>query len=508
MTPEVANNERIAKNTLLLYLRMLIVICINLYASRVLLVTLGIDDYGIFTVVGGIVTMFGFLNNAMVSASQRFISFEQGRGNASRQRTIYSTTVLIHWAIALLMVILVEASGPWFFDHRLNIPADRVNAARWVLQGAILVSLFRIVNVPSQASVIAHEHMHIFAIVSITDAALQLAAIFLLKTLSHDKLICYSLLIAGVSAFDYLFYKVYTLLTFKECRFQKPRDWGLVKEMVSFAGWSFVGNIGIAVRGPGVNIIVNHFFGPAVNAAKGIAYQVSSVVSNFVTSFQTAVDPQITKRYAAGESSSMVSLIKTTVKFSFFLLAIVVVPLFIRAGQVLDLWLVDVPDMAVPFLRLTLIVALFNSMAGPFTTGLQATGRIKVFQITIAVIMLLELPIAYLLLKAGVVPYAVMWVTIAIEIAALIARILLLNRQIPIGMQSILVSIIGWNLFVFLLMMSVPLALNCRIPESFPGLLLLCAISLVWSLATVTLVGMNREERARATGMLKRFLKV
>ena len=507
MGEDVVNNKRIARNTLLLYLRMLIVIGINLYASRVLLSALGIDDYGIYNVVGGIVAMFGFLNNAMVASSQRFISFEQGRADLARKISIYSTSVVIHWGIALLMVLFAETAGLWYLNHRINLPPDRLSAARWVYQGAILMSLLRIVNVPSQASVVAHERMHVYAFVSILDAVLQLGIALLLKRLACDRLAIYGLLLAGVAAVDYLIYKLYTLSSFRECRFSPPRDQGLFREMLAFAGWSFVGNLGIAMRGPGVNIIVNQFFGPAVNAAKGIAYQVSSVVTNFVTSFQTAVDPQITKRYAAKETESMISLVKSAAKYSFFLLAIVIVPLFVRADQVLDLWLETVPDLAVQFLRLTLVVSLIGSMAGPFTTGLQATGKIKWFQISIAVIMVLELPLAWALLKCGAAPYSVMWITMLIELVALLTRIFLLDRQLSIGMVRIVLTLLLRNALVLLVMAAVPLAISPKIPYSFGGLLLFCLLSVCWCLPVIWLAGLDRTERVQFLDMFKNFLK-
>ena len=503
MSSEVINNTRIAKNTILLYFRMIIVIVINLYASRVILAQLGVDDYGIFNVVGGIVTMFGFLNNAMITSSQRFISYEQGRSDVVRQRMVYSSAVLVHWIIAVIVILMAESIGLWIVETKLNIPQARMGAACAVYHASVAVFVLKVIMVPDQASVVAHENMSLYALVSILDAVLQLVIIYILRLVSSDKLIVYALLLVAVAVINNVIYGFYSRFSYKECRIQFKIEWGLFKEMLSFAGWSFVGNIGIALRGPGVNILLNRSFGPAVNAARGLAAQVSSVVSNFVTNFQTAANPQITKRYAAGMEDSMASLIKSTAKYSFFLLAIVVVPLYVRADQVLKLWLESVPELTLQFLRLSLIVALLNSMVGPFTTGLQATGRIKVFQIVIALIMLAELPLAYFALKLEIEPFKVVYVTIGTELIALIARIVLLDRQISINVWKVLCSIVLRCAAVCLLMFLLPAFLQLVIPVTLPGLVLLCIISLMWSAGAIWIVGLDKKERGVFCSIVK-----
>ncbi|MBR3074290.1 MAG: lipopolysaccharide biosynthesis protein [Bacteroidales bacterium] len=501
---EQNSNKRLAKNTLLLYLRMIIVILVNLYASRVILANLGIDDYGIFNVVAGIVSMFVFLNTAMVASSQRFIAFEQGRDDADRQKTVYSTSVLIHLAIALVVLLLAETAGLWFLNNKMNIAPERMQAANWVYQSSIACFLLKICIVPDTASVVAHERMSLYAIASIVFAGLQLAAAMCLKQFGGDKLILYAVLLIAVEAVNFLIYKVYTRVSFKECRFRKPKDRALFMEMLSFAGWSFVGNFGIAMRGPGVNIVINQFAGPAVNAARGLAYQVSSVVSNFVNNFQMALTPQITKDYASDDRIRMMTLVKSGSRISFYLLAFIVVPLFIRASSVLGFWLEEVPEMTVEFLRLVLIVGLVNSMVGPITTALQATGNIKVFQITIAILMLLELPLAYALLSFGIKPYMVVYISVFIELAALVARILLLNAQIPLKLTEFFFGIIGKCALVFLAMFSLPFFIDKLIPDTFPGLVLLTLISVLWSALVVFVLGLSAEER---TFLMKQIKK-
>lgn len=497
-------NTRLARNTLLLYLRMIIVILVNLYASRVILDNLGVTDYGIYNVVGGIVSMFIFLNTAMVASSQRFIAFEQGRSDLQRQKQVYSTSVLIHLAIAAVVLVLAETVGLWFLNNKMNIPADRMAAANWVYQSTIACFVLKVVIVPETSSVVAHERMGLYAVASIIFAVLQLGVALSLKHWGGDRLIFYALLLICVEGVNFLIYKLYCLRKFDECHYRNPHDPVLFKEMLSFAGWSFVGNFGIAMRGPGVNIVVNQFCGPAVNAARGLAYQVSSVVSNFVNNFQMSLTPQITKEYAAGDNDRMMRLVSTGARISFFLLAFIVIPLYIRSDDVLGFWLAEVPDMTGEFLRLVLIVGLVNSMVGPITTALQATGNIKRFQITIAVIMLLELPLAYGLMLFGVKAFYVVFVSIFIEFVALLARIFLLNDQIKLDLKGFFIGIIARCAAVYAVMFVLPYLIDGFIGRGFWGLVLFSFISLVWSCLVVFAIGLTGSERTMLLDYVKK----
>ena len=416
------DNTLIARNTAVLYLRMLFTLSISLFTTRELLRILGVEDFGLYNVVGGVVLMFGFLNNAMIASSQRFISFALGEGDVSRQKNVFSTSILIHLTIAIVILFLAETIGLWFLNNKMTIPNDRLEAVNWVYHAAMASFFCQILQVPFSSSVIAHEKMSYFAVISIIDAVLKLVIVYLLSISSVDKLKLYAFLLLNISLLNLFLYVFYTRLKFKECRFHPHFDVHLYKEMLSFTGWSFVGNFGFAAKDYGVNIILNIFCGPVVNAARGIAYQVMSAVSGFVSNFQTAMYPQIVKRYATGEISSMISLVKNGSRYSFYLLAIIVIPLYIKADYVLNLWLSDVPELTVQFLRLALIMALINSMFGPLVAAIQATGKIKVFQITITSIMFLDLPLSYFLLKSGVQPYCVMYIAISTAFIGLLAR--------------------------------------------------------------------------------------
>lgn len=479
------NNKLIAKNTFVLYFRMLFTLGVSLFTTRELLRILGVENFGLYNVVGGAVLMFGFLNNAMISSSQRFISFALGEGKIDKQKKVFSTSILIHLTIAIVIILLSETVGLWFLNTQMTIPNGKYNAVNWVYQATVVSFIIQILQVPFSASVIAHEKMSFFAFVSIWDSVLKLGVVYLLNAFNADKLKLYALLLLAITSLDLILYISFTRIKFKECRFTPKIDKSLIKEMFKFAGWSFIGNFGFSAKDYGVNILLNIFCGPSVNAARGLAYQVMNAVNGFVANFQTAMNPQITKRYATGEIDSMVSLVKNGSRYSFYLLSIIVVPLFVRAEYVLGLWLDEIPDMTLQFMRLTLIMGLINSMFGPLVTAMQATGKIKVFQITIALIMTIDLPVSYLFLKAGVSPYSVMYVAIATAFIGLIARAILLNQLIKIDLKDFIFTIVIKNVFIFLIILIPIELLSDLIPQNFIGLICLCIISILWSIIII-----------------------
>lgn len=488
------NNKLIARNTFVLYLRMIFTLAISLFTTRELLRLLGTEDFGLYNVVGGIVMMFSFLNYAMVASSQRYISFSLGKDNHSQQIKVFSTSILIHVTIALVILLLSETVGLWFLNNKLTIPYGRIETANWVFQAAMASFFCQIIQVPFSASVIAHERMTFFAVVSVLDACLKLVIIYVLSLFEIDRLKLYALLLLGISIVSLLLYILFCHFKFSECRFSLNLDPNLYKEMLRFAGWSFIGNFGFTAKDYGVNIILNILCGPVVNAARGVAYQVMNAVHGFVANFQTAMNPQITKRYATGELNSMISLVKNGSRYSFYLLVIIIVPLFIRAEYVLDLWLDDVPDLTLQFLRLTLIMSLINSMHGPLVTAIQATGRIKTFQITIASIMLLDLPISYILLKLGAPPYSVVYVAILTAFIALIVRACILNSLIRIGLKDYLLNVVFKNFCLSILLFTPAFLISKYIQQSFGGLVLFCCISVFYSLIVIY-ISMSKAER-------------
>ena len=432
MSNQVTGKD-IAKNTMFLYFRQLVLLAVSLYTVRIILDVLGASDYGLYNVVGGIVMMFSFINAGMIQASQRFLSYEMGRGSElpilSR---VFSSINTIHWMIAAVTILLAETIGLWFINTQLNIPEGREIAANWVYQLSIISFVFQILGVPFNASLIAHEKMDVFAYISVGEAILKLLIVYIVQISLYDKLITYGFLVLFVALLNTSALWLYCRNKFLECRNYFSLEKGCLTKIIGFAGWSFVGNLGFSFKKQGVNFIVNIFCGTTVNAARGVAYSVSSIVSQFANNFMMAMTPQITKKYAAGDIKSMISLSFSGSKLSFFLLYIMGLPAILLAPVFLKYWLVEIPQYTIIFLQLAIVVLMIDGLAIPIGKAIDATGNNKLFQITVASIMLMDLPISYFLLKMGLEPYSVMYVAIFTSIIALFARLIILKKYVPL----------------------------------------------------------------------------
>lgn len=501
------SNRKIVKNTLFLYVRMFLTIIVNLYAVRVIWQVLGIDNYGIYNIVGGIVTMFSFLNNAMVASSQRFISFELGRNNAHNLHKVFCISVTVHFLLAIAIILLAETAGLWFVNDKLNIPTTRMYAANWVYQCSIFAFAINVISVPYNACIVAHEHMKAYGYFSILEVILKLLIVFLLLLIPFDKLITYSLLVLGVTIMMRIIYGMYCRKHFPECRYHYVSDHHLMRDMFSFAGWSFIGNLGFSVRDQGLNIVINLFFNVAVNAARGIANQVGGVISGFTQSFQMAINPQITKRYASGEIHSMMNLLFSGCKYSAILMMLAVIPLFFASEQVLTLWLDDVAPYTVGFLQLGLVMSLLDSMSGTIATALQATGRIKWFQIIISIIMVLNIPIAWIWVKFDTNPYIILYVSIFTTIIAFFARLMLLRREISFSIREFFYKVLLRAVLVCIPSALVAWWIYSVLPKSLPHLILFAILSVLATAGIAFGVGLNSPEREFAIQYVKKFIR-
>ncbi|HBH08748.1 MAG TPA: hypothetical protein DDX40_05030 [Rikenellaceae bacterium] len=435
------NNQRIAKNTLVLYVRMFLMMAVSLFTSRIILQVLGVEDFGVYNVVGGIISMFAFINGGMVSATQRYITFEIGTGNKAKLRSVFSTSLQIHAAIALLVVALGETVGLWFLLEKMVIPEGRMTAAVWVYQCSIIASVVNIMSIPYNADIVAHEKMSAFAYISIVEVILKLLIVYLLMFSPCDKLIVYAVLILLVQLSIRFIYAGYCKRHFEESSYRNSFDKPLLREMAGFAGWSFWGNLAGILYTQGLNILLNVFFGPVVNAARGIAVQVQSAVQQFVTNFQMALNPQITKSYAIGELDQMHSLMFRSARFSFFLLFFITLPVLLETDFLLGVWLKDVPENAVVFTRIMICISLIYTTASPCVIANQATGKVKVYQIVVGGILLMILPISYIVLKLGAPPYSVFIVHFCVESIAQCARMLMLRNLIGLPMGQYMKNI-------------------------------------------------------------------
>ena len=484
-----------AKNAGMLYFRMLLTMAVALYTSRVILQTLGVEDYGIYNVVAGFVTMLGFLNSAMSSATQRFLAFELGKPDIKDVRGIFSMSLNIHIIIALFVFVLGETIGLWFVRTQLTIPIDRMMAAEWVFHLALLSFMVTIISVPYNALIIAHERMKVFAWVSIVDVMLKLLIVFMLSWFGMDKLVLYGLLSLAVVFTIAMVYRVYCKNKFVESRFRLYWDKKLFHIMLSYTGWNLWGNIAAVMSGQGVNILLNIFFGPSVNAARAIAMQVSGALNSFVQNIQVAINPQIIKSYAAQDMAYMHQLVCYGAKYNFFVLLLLSLPVLNNLELILPVWLGTVPENTVIFAKIVILNILIDSLSPPLMTAAQATGRIKLYQFVVGSILLINVPASYLVLKNGGEPYTVFYVAIGLSLLALLFRIYLISNLIEMKKRRYLIDSIIPILSVAFLVFAINNFIDISFTSPLLNFLLSISVSGILVLITVLIVGLGKDER-------------
>jgi O-antigen/teichoic acid export membrane protein len=496
---------RIAKNTLMLYIRMFVLMLVGLYTSRVVLAALGEDDFGIYNLVGGVVAMFTVISGALNSAIQRFITFELGKGPEAQETKVYSTAVIIQIVLALVIVVLAEPVGLWFIDHKMTIDPSRIPAARLVLHFSLLSFVINLMSVPQMASITAHERMSAYAWIGILDGLLRLGVAILIAHSSSDRLVLYAALMAGVVLTVRTAYIIYCRINLPHCRFRPIFDRDLLKEMFSFAGWNFIGVTSGVLRDHGGNILVNLFSAPAVNAARGVAVQLNGAVQGFVTNFMTAVNPQITKSYSSGDREYMFALVRKSSRLSFCLLYLIALPVILNADYVLGLWLKDVPAHAPLFVQLFLVFALSESMSNPMITAMLATGDIRRYQLVVGGIQLLNLPVAYVCLKMGAMPEVTVIVAIVMSQICLWARLMMLNKATGFPIMPFVSDVyVTLLLKVVCVTLAFSLPVNMLKPEGFAGFALSAGTCVIVTLLVVWLLGLQPDERQWAIDKLKR----
>ena len=488
------NTRRIAKNTVMLYIRMLLIMAVTLYTSRVVLNVLGVEDFGIYNVVGGLVVMFSFLNGAMATSTQRFLSFSLGKNDQEQVARVFSMSMTTHISIALIVLLLAETFGLWIFYRYLNIPPERMGAAQWVYQLSVLTFCISIIRVPYNAGIIAYERMSFYAYISIVEVCLKLGMVILLQYLGSDKLILYALLMALTTGIVTFIYKLYCCKTFSVCRYHYFWDKHLYKELISFSGWSLFGsaaNVGVQ---QGINILLNVFFGVVTNAALGIANQVSSAVSQLVGNFQTAFNPALVKSYASGDYSYFVRLIFQTSRFSYFLLFIIALPLYLCMPFVLKVWLDIVPEYTVVFCRWMLVFVLIDAVSAPLWISVQAIGKIRSYQLLMSALIFLNIPLSWLLLRLGKDAEWVMQVRVGINLLTFICRIIYLQKRKVISSYLYLREVISPVVLVSVLSVPLPLWIGCNY-SGLKGFLLLSGVSVILSGVAIWFLGLRKSER-------------
>lgn len=404
----IEDNKRLAKNTIALYIRTSVVLIVQLFITRLVLQALGADDFGLYNVVGSVVVLFSFLNQAMSSASQRFITFELGKRNAEKTKRVFSVSMTIQIIMAVVMFVVVEGLGLWMLNFKLNIPTERMVAANWAFQFSMISFCINTIKIPYDASVIAYERLTFFAYASIFDVFAKLSIAIILLDSSVDRLIQYTALLTIETLIMFVIYRAYCKKKFKTCSFSINKDKSLYKQIFSFTGWSIFGSASNMITHQGFIFLINIYFGVLVNAALGIANQVSAAVASFVNSFQTSYRPQIIKSYAQGDLSHTNRLISVTSKMSFSLMIIPTLILIFNMSLFLETWLTDVPLYTVNFCQIILICTIIDAFTSPYNIAITATGKIKDYQLWISLSFLLDLIISYILIKVGLIPYLVL----------------------------------------------------------------------------------------------------
>lgn len=502
------NNKRIAKNTLMLYIRMLLIMGVSLFTVRVVLDTLGVVDYGLYNVVGGIVAMFTFLSSTLSSASQRFFAFELGRDNSQQLKKIFSVTLVIYVVMAIIILIIAETIGLWFLNNKLTIPESRIEAVQWVYQFSILSFIATLMAIPYNATIIAHEKMKVYAYVSIIQVVLKLAIVYMLFMFSIDKLKLYSVLTFGVTLLTTLIYYLYSSRKFKECHFNFYWDNNLFKEIIGYSGWNIIGALSNILRDQGVNILINIFFNPAINAARGIAYKINSTLLQFTNNFYVAVKPQITKSYSSGDKEYMKQLVIRSAKVAYFLMLFLSIPILIETNFILGIWLKELPEYVIIFSRLAIINSLIDVMNLPLVATVQATGRIKLYQTTISLIYILNLPISYIFLKVGYPPQTTILVSILLSTISFIPRLIIFEKITKISAGLIFKNAFLKAIIVSICSLVFPFIIYFLLEEGFVRFILVSLTDVFITAIIIYYIGLTKDEKFFVINYIKKKLNL
>lgn len=498
---------KIAKNTLMLYFRMLLSMVVTLYTSRIVLNTLGIVDFGVYNIVAGVIVMFGFLNNAMTASTQRFLTYEKAKDNLAGLKKIFNISITIHLIIAVVILLLAESIGLWFLNTQLNIPNDRMIASNWVYQFSVISFVVSVYFVPYNAVIIANEKMNAFALLGIAEVALKLVVVFMLLLIDYDKLIVYSGLLLIVSVLIKISEKIYCSLSFDESKKNRFEwDSNLMKEMGDFAGWNLFGVVAGVGYSQGVNIFLNIFFGTVVNASRGIAFQIQGAVSSLITNFQIVLAPVITKNYARNEFKQAFDLVFSSSKLSIYLLLIFSVPLIIETESILMWWLKVVPPYSVIFTQLIIVDLLISSLSGPLHILVQATGNIKRYQILVSGLLLLNVPFSYLFLKLGYSPEITISISIFFSALTLFARLFILHLNMKFPVTEYLKKVVFRILVVTIISWIIPYYVSFYLQNGVLNFLIIGVISLISILMSVLAFGLDSIEKKFVFSKIRNLL--
>lgn len=484
---------------------MIVMMIIGFFTTRITLAALGVDNYGIYNVVGGLVSMFSLVSNSLSASISRFITFGLGKRDLEYLKKIFGVSLNIQILIVIIVVILLETAGIWFLNHKLVIPSNRLFAANIVFQFSILSFAISLLNLPYNASIIAHEKMSAFAYMTLFEALCKLGVAYAVMYIDTDKLILYGGLLIGQGIITQFIYWIYCKVKFEECKYKFIKDKTLYKEIFRFSGWNFIGSSAGLFADQGVNMVLNMFFGPVVNTARGIGIQVNSILWRFSGNFMTAIDPQITKSYAAGNYNRTYSLMSNGTKFSFYLFLILSIPVLLETPQALQLWLGQQPEYAINFARLAIILTWSNVFSNALITAQLATGKIKTYQIVVGSTNFLNLPLSYLVLKLGAPPSSVMIVAIVISQTCFFLRLKYLNKMMEFSIRRYLKDVYFKSILVTFLSLPIPIICYLVFPQSLLRFVIITLLSIINTMLMVYYVGCNKSEKQIVQNQITKF---
>lgn len=490
-----SNNIRIAQNTILLYFRMFLMMFIGLYTSRVILQSLGVDDFGIYNVVGGFVVMFGALSGSLSNAISRFVQVELGKNNIDRLKQVFSTSITVQVIIGAVIIIIAEAIGIWFLNSEMQIPNGRLNAATWILHFSIISFFVGLISVPYNSAIIAHEKMSAFAYISLIEATLKLLVAFSIFWTPIDKLITYGVLILLSQILVQIVYVIYCRSNFVECRFNLNLDKGLLREMSAFAGWNLFSHGTTVLNVQGTNMLLNVFFGVTVNAARGISNQVNNAVQQFITNFMTAITPQITKSYAAGDTAYSFSLVCRGARFSYYIMLFLSMPIIIEAEQILTLWLKNPPEYAVPFTQWTLAASLTTVFGSTLFNLVMADGRIRKYQIAMAIVSFFPFPLTWIAFSLGMPVISAFIIYFVVYFALIFVRFYLASEVTGLPARDYLIGVILRVLIVTCVSSLLPTIVHLSMDSSFARLLCVTVLTVMCIMVTIYTIGLTSNEK-------------
>lgn len=507
-TDTQSNNKRIAKNTAFLYIRMFFVLLVSLYTSRVVLNTLGVEDFGIYNVVGGFVSMFAFMNATLSSSIQRFFNYEGTRTGENGYKKVYSAGLVINIVIAILLFVLLESFGLWYINNVMIVPDDRIYAANYIYQVSVLSAIFVIMQIPYTGVILAKEHMDFYAIVSIIDVILKLFIVLGLPYIAYDKLISYSSLILVVTVFNTIIYYTFVKKKYEYLTFSRKIDKIILKKILSFSGWNLIGTLIYTLKDQGLNMMLNVFFGPVVNAARGVAYQILTALRSFTENISTAFRPQVVNSYADNNARRTNNLIFLESKVCFFMILFLITPIITMMDYILNIWLDEVvPEKTNIFATLVLLDALVRSINAPCTQGVWATGDIKKYQIVTSVINCLLLPCCYVFLCLGYEAESVFIITIIFAIVNQVGCVVIANKLLHFGVANYLTKVVCPCICATLLLPIIPVLVNSILKDSFVSLLIMGSVEAIVSIPIFVFILLDKNERLVVITFIKSKIK-